>query len=91
MPSDLHCHSIHSDGSTSVKRLMELAAIRGLSAISLTDHDTFSGFEEAVYYGEKDIKGNHSIRYTFLTKQGIHYEYFTKAIELKVIDVEPKN
>ena len=46
---------------------------------------------EAVYYGEKDIKGNHSIRYTFLTKQGIHYEYFTKAIELKVIDVEPKN
>ena len=76
MPSDLHCHSIHSDGSTSVKRLMELAAIRGLSAISLTDHDTFSGFEEAVYYGERYgvevIHGTEISAYDFERKRLVH-------------------
>lgn len=46
---------------------------------------------EAVYYGEKKKTGNNAIRYTFVSEKGTHYEYFRNAIELKVINVKPKN
>lgn len=46
---------------------------------------------EAVYYGEKANTGNNAIRYKFISKKGVHHVCFTKALNLKVIDVEPKN
>ena len=46
---------------------------------------------EAVYYGEKDITGNNAIKYKFISKKGVHHVCFTKVLNLKVIDVEPKN
>lgn len=53
MSADLHCHSICSDGATSVKNVIELASLIGLKALALTDHDTFMGIEKAHYYGRK--------------------------------------
>lgn len=53
MSADLHCHSICSDGATSVKNVIELASLIGLKALALTDHDTFMGIEKAQYYGRK--------------------------------------
>lgn len=44
---DLHAHSTASDGSYSPSRVVGLAHERGLSALSLTDHDTVSGLAEA--------------------------------------------
>lgn len=44
---DLHLHSTASDGAYAPARLMEMASARGLSAVSLTDHDTVSGLDEA--------------------------------------------
>ncbi len=44
---DLHMHSTQSDGTDSPRRLVEMAKDQGLAAIALTDHDTFSGVEEA--------------------------------------------
>jgi hypothetical protein len=44
---DLHTHSVASDGSDSPGQLAALAAGAGLSAFSLTDHDTLAGLAEA--------------------------------------------
>jgi predicted metal-dependent phosphoesterase TrpH len=44
---DLHTHSNVSDGDLNPTQLMEKAALLGLKALALTDHDTISGLEEA--------------------------------------------
>ena len=48
---DLHIHSTHSDGTLRPAEIVGLAAAEGLAAISITDHDTVSGTEEAVRSG----------------------------------------
>lgn len=44
---DLHMHSIYSDGTYTPTQLVTYAKKKGLSAISLTDHDTIDGVDEA--------------------------------------------
>ena len=44
---DLHLHSFYSDGQHSPTELVFMAKARGMSLISLTDHDTVSGIHEA--------------------------------------------
>jgi predicted metal-dependent phosphoesterase TrpH len=51
--ADLHLHSSWSDGSLSVPRLVSLAKALGLEAISVTDHDTMAGQEEALAEGRR--------------------------------------
>ncbi|WP_088105282.1 PHP domain-containing protein [Halalkalibacter urbisdiaboli] len=50
--SDLHMHSTASDGGYSPKELLHKCAEVGLEIISLTDHDTVEGIEEAIIVGE---------------------------------------
>ena len=50
---DLHTHSTCSDGSYSVRELIDYAHEKELAAIALTDHDTIDGVEEAVTYGKE--------------------------------------
>ena len=52
MTIDLHVHSTYSDGSMSPVELVELGAKNGLTALSLTDHDTVEGIAEAKHAGE---------------------------------------
>ena len=42
LPCELHCHSIHSDGSFSVAELLRRAYDDHLALIALTDHNTVS-------------------------------------------------
>jgi predicted metal-dependent phosphoesterase TrpH len=44
---DLHLHSDASDGVLSPTELVRAVAARGISGLSLTDHDTVAGVEEA--------------------------------------------
>ena len=44
---DLHIHSAYSDGTFNVNEIVELADIKGMKIISLTDHDSIDGLEEA--------------------------------------------
>lgn len=44
---DLHLHSTASDGTAAPEEVVRRAAEAGLSGISLTDHDTVGGLEEA--------------------------------------------
>lgn len=51
--SDLHVHTIHSDGSMSVGEVLDLAKHKGFDAIAITDHDIVSGLNDAVLYGKQ--------------------------------------
>ena len=54
---DLHTHSTASDGSLSPRDLVRYAKKKGAAAISLTDHDTVEGLEEALSAGqEQDLE-----------------------------------
>jgi 3',5'-nucleoside bisphosphate phosphatase len=53
MTIDLHVHSTFSDGSMSPTELVNYAHTLGLSAISITDHDTIEGVEEAISAGNR--------------------------------------
>lgn len=49
---DLHCHSTASDGTLPPAEVVRLAKQCGLTAMSLTDHDTVAGIEEAAREAE---------------------------------------
>jgi 3',5'-nucleoside bisphosphate phosphatase len=53
MTIDLHTHSNVSDGTDSPAELVRHAAEAGLTAVALTDHDTFDGLDEAQAEGER--------------------------------------
>ncbi len=53
---DLHSHTDASDGSDAPKELIDNALRAGLTALSITDHDTFAGYLEAApYAAEKGL------------------------------------
>ena len=48
---DLHIHTTASDGTDTPREAVERAAALGLSAVSITDHDSVSGVAEAARTG----------------------------------------
>lgn len=48
---DLHIHSTASDGSFTPSEIVQMATIKGLSAIAITDHDTIEGVKTAIESG----------------------------------------
>lgn len=53
MKGDLHIHSSISDCDYSIEEIVKKAKEKGLTHISITDHDTILGLEEALKIGEK--------------------------------------
>ena len=54
MKIDLHCHSYYScDGISSPEKLIKSALKKGLDGIAITDHDTISGWKEAIRAAKK--------------------------------------
>ncbi|NPV44447.1 MAG: PHP domain-containing protein [Firmicutes bacterium] len=51
--ADLHLHSTASDGTSSPEEVVRRAGELGFSVISLTDHDSVGGLEQAISMGEK--------------------------------------
>lgn len=51
--TDLHLHTSHSDGKFSPQELLEKVNKVGLKCISIVDHDTVNGIEDAVSLGKK--------------------------------------
>lgn len=52
--ADLHAHTKHSDGMLSVEKMVDQAILIGLSALSITDHDTLSGSDAAANFVSKN-------------------------------------
>lgn len=50
---DLHIHTDMSDGSYSPEEIVLLAKQSKICTIAITDHNTFEGVEDAMYYGKK--------------------------------------
>jgi predicted metal-dependent phosphoesterase TrpH len=50
---DLHVHTNCSDGHYSPEEIVTRAKSRGLNTISIVDHDSVSGLEEAIFHGDK--------------------------------------
>lgn len=50
---DLHTHSSCSDGTYTVRELIDYAHEKRLAAIALTDHDTVDGLDEALLYSKE--------------------------------------
>ncbi len=49
--ADLHTHTKHSDGTFTPSELVDYAAKQGIAVLSLTDHDSVSGIDEAIEAG----------------------------------------
>ncbi|MCX8131272.1 MAG: PHP domain-containing protein [Clostridia bacterium] len=81
MKFDLHIHSRHShDSCSSVKNIIEKAKNRGLQGISITDHNSFNGSEEALMIAPKDMIIIPGVEYS--TDQGHFLVYFlNKGLE----------
>lgn len=54
MAADMHCHTKLSDGSAGVDEVIALAKGSGLTAVAITDHDTFSGVPLAQSLGRQE-------------------------------------
>ena len=53
---DLHVHTCFLDGEHTPKEIIEIAKRNGVNTISITDHDSVSGIDDAISYGkENDI------------------------------------
>ncbi|MBA3014758.1 MAG: PHP domain-containing protein [Proteobacteria bacterium] len=50
---DLHIHSTLSDGTSSPADIISKARDKGISAISITDHDTMDAYPDAILAGKK--------------------------------------
>jgi 3',5'-nucleoside bisphosphate phosphatase len=50
---DLHSHTTESDGTFSPAQLVEEAVRSGVRILGITDHDTFSGFDQALPLARK--------------------------------------
>nr|WP_106782406.1 PHP domain-containing protein [Lysinibacillus timonensis] len=82
MKLDLHLHSTFSDGSDSLESLFEMAKNRGLTHISVVDHDTTLHVRSAKIlankYGITFIPGVEISAYDFKRKRKVHilgYDY----------------
>jgi len=53
MPIDLHAHTTASDGTLSPRELVSHARDIGLTAVAVSDHDTFAGWPEALGAGRE--------------------------------------
>jgi len=53
MRIDLHTHSSRSDGTDTPTELVQVARAAGLDVIALTDHDTTTGWDEALAAGAR--------------------------------------
>lgn len=51
--SDLHIHTLHSDGTMSVGEVLDIAKHKGLDCVAITDHDIVSGVNDALLYGKQ--------------------------------------
>ncbi len=50
---DLHMHSTHSDGDYKVHELIDTCVKKGMTAMSITDHDNIEAYNEGKAYAEE--------------------------------------
>jgi len=79
---DLHMHSTASDGALSPTELVEMAAQSGVQMLSLTDHDTLAGLDEAAV-----AAGRHNM--TFVPGVELTCRWGKRVIHLLGLGIDP--
>ena len=81
---DLHTHTTFSDGTHTPEDLMKYAAMKGLKAIAVTDHDTVEGLELSSYWAEY---------YNIEFVPGVEIESAYENIEIHILGlfIDPTN
>ncbi|WP_196592784.1 PHP domain-containing protein [Pectinatus sottacetonis] len=79
---DLHAHSTMSDGTCTPEELVKLAKKTGLSAITVTDHDTIDGIQEAATAAEK-------IGIKFITGMEVSVDYKDRKLHVVALGFNP--
>lgn len=51
--ADLHLHTYHSDGTRSPREVVDLAKVRGLDIIAISDHDNLAAYFEIKPYADQ--------------------------------------
>lgn len=77
---DLHCHTTSSDGLFTPRELVKAASEIGLKAVGITDHDTISGWSEALEAG---------IEYDIEVLRGVELNTEWQGIEVHILGYEP--
>ncbi len=54
--ADLHIHTYYSDGLLSPQEVIKKVKAKGISTISITDHDAVAGIKEAIDSAGKEVK-----------------------------------
>ncbi|MCL5996994.1 MAG: PHP domain-containing protein [Chloroflexi bacterium] len=69
--TELHCHTRASDGLNSPSALVELASLRDVKVLAITDHDTIAGHAEAIGAGRQyNVRVIPGIEVSSLSDQG---------------------
>lgn len=90
MSIDLHIHSRYSDGSYSPNQILEMA--KGLTAISITDHDTIDAYRDEVLLQKHDIKIIPGIEITTNSPYEVHIlGYFLDVSSLELVEKVDRN
>lgn len=84
---DLHIHTTESDGFLTVEEVLSIAFKRGLSHISITDHDTTLGLEKALSMVDKyPIKIIPGIEFnTIYNNEEVHLLGYYKSIDNDIL------
>ena len=83
---DLHMHTTYSDGTDTVKELLEKAESLGLEVISITDHNTCKAYYEMENFNVKEMyKGDILVGCEFTTS------FYNRLIEVLGYGFDYKN
>ena len=81
---DLHCHSLHSDGTDAPEKLPYFAEAIGLNALALTDHDTVDGL--STFLAQQDF-----VKVRLLRGRELSCHFEGKPLHVLGILVDPQN
>jgi len=81
---DLHTHSYYSDGVLSPKDIVMKAVNAGCHSLSLTDHDSTEGLEEASIY-------SNDFNLNFIKGVEISAKHFYQSVHIVGLGINPNN
>ena len=84
---DLHLHTVHSDGTDTVKQLLEKAEEKKLEIISITDHDSVDAYFEME--NSKDLRN--IFKGKIIVGSELHTTYNKVNIEVLAYGIDYKN
>ncbi len=80
---DLHIHTVYSDGSYTVKEILEMCEKKELEYISITDHNSCNAYEDEYF------KNNNIFSGTIIKGCEVNAEFQNKAIEVLGYNINP--